>query len=332
MASPSPARVFETLRAFQETGALRTAIELGVFTAIAEGARTAAEIASKCGASERGTRILCDCLAVSELLTKTDGKYDNTPDSNLFLNRHSPAYMGTVADFISSPEMMNGFLGTLTDCVRKGGTMLPDEGSVSHENPLWINFARSMAPLMAPAAAGIAAHLPAAGPLKVLDIAAGHGMFGIAVAKRNAQAEITAVDWAPVLEVATENAAKAGVSARHKTIAGSAFDVEFGSGYDVVLLTNFLHHFDVPTCEGLLRKIHSALKPGGKVVTLEFVPDENRISPPVPARFAITMLFSTVKGDAYIFKELDSMLRHAGFESNVQHLLETQQSVIISTK
>jgi ubiquinone/menaquinone biosynthesis C-methylase UbiE len=189
-----------------------------------------------------------------------------------------------------------------------------------------------MAPITVPSANAIAGLLPANGPLKILDLAAGHGMYGINIVRLNPDAEITALDWASVLEVARENAEKAGVSARYRTIAGSAFDVEFGSDYDAILVTNFLHHFDAPTNEQLLRKVHAALKPGGKAVTLEFVPDGDRVSPRIPARFAVTMLFTTQHGDAYTFRELDAMLRNAGFRSSVQHVIETQQSVIVSTK
>jgi precorrin-6B methylase 2 len=324
--------IFETLRAFQETGALKTAIDLGVFTAIAEGASTAKDIAEKCAASERGIRILCDTLTTSGLLNKREGQYENTSDTALFLNRHSPCYMGGVADFICGPELMAGFLQSLTDAVRKGGTVLPGEGTVSTENPIWVKFARTMAPITIPSSRAIAGLLPSTGPLKVLDIAAGHGMYGIAVARANPEAEITALDWASVLEVAKENAAKVGVSARYRTIAGSAFDADFGSEYDVILITNFLHHFDAPTNELILRKVHAALKPGGQALTLEFVPNEDRVSPPSPARFAVTMLFTTQRGDAYTFHELEAMMRNAGFRSSEQHMLETQQSVIVSLK
>jgi ubiquinone/menaquinone biosynthesis C-methylase UbiE len=324
--------IFETLRAFQETGALKTAIELGVFTAIAEGASTAQSIAEKCAASERGIRILCDTLVTSGLLAKRDGQYENTSDTAIFLNRHSPAYLGGVADFLCRPEIISGFLQSLTDSVRKGGTVLPGEGTVSPENPIWVKFAHAMAPITVPSANAIAGLLPANGPLKILDLAAGHGMYGINIARLNPDAEITALDWASVLEVARENAERAGVSARYRTIAGSAFDVEFGSDYDAILVTNFLHHFDAPTNEQLLRKVHAALKPGGKAVTLEFVPDGDRVSPRIPARFAVTMLFTTQHGDAYTFRELEAMLRSAGFASSVQHMIETQQSVIVSTK
>lgn len=78
---------------------------------------------------------------------------------------------------------------------------------------------------------------------KVLDIAAGHGMYGVTIAKHNPNAEIFAVDWPRVLDVAKENAQAAGVAARYHTLPGNAFEVEFGKDYDLALLTGFLHHF-----------------------------------------------------------------------------------------
>src|SRR6202521_2459235 len=103
-----------------------------------------------------------------------------------------------------------------------------------------------MAPMQIPAAEAMAniRKADAGEKWKVLDIAAGHGMFGIALAKHNPNAEIYALDWARVLDVASENAAAAGVAARHHRIPGNAFEVDFGTGYDIVLLTNILHDFD----------------------------------------------------------------------------------------
>jgi ubiquinone/menaquinone biosynthesis C-methylase UbiE len=167
--------------------------------------------------------------------------------------------------------------------------------------------------------------------LKILDIAAGHGLFGINFATRNKQAEVTALDWKAVLEVAKENAQTAGVSDRYSTIEGSAFDVEFGSGYDLVLLTNFLHHFDPPTCESLLRKVGAALADGGRVVTLEFVPNEDRVTPPDAASFSVMMLTTTPSGDAYTFSELERMFANAGFSRSTLHPLPpTIQQVVVS--
>jgi SAM-dependent methyltransferase len=320
------------LHAFQETAALKSAIELGVFTAIGNGAATPAAIAHQCEASERGIRILCDVLVTSGLLIKHNGQYENTPDTSIFLSRGSPAYMGGVTEFLCDPAFTELIFQNLTACVRKGGTLMDGEGTVSDDNRVWVKFARAMAPITVPASQFIASQLPTSGPLKVLDIAAGHGMYGIAIARRNRDADITALDWEAVLEVAQEHAAAAGVAERMHLLPGSAFDTDFGTGYDVILLTNLLHHFDVDACESLLAKAHAALKPGGRLFTLEFVPNDDRVSPRIPARFALTMLFSTAHGDAYTFAEYEAMLRKAGFSQSAIHLLDTQQSVIISTK
>jgi len=331
--SPTPARIFETLNAYQRTGALRAAIELDLFTAIAEGGKTVAEIAERVDASEKGARVLCDYLCVMEFLTKSGSEYELSPDSALFLNRHSPAYMGTAAQFLGEIERLSGYFNDVAAAVRKGGTTMPGDGTIEPENPLWVTFARSMAPMMRPPSEAIAKLIdaPAGRNWKVLDIAAGHGMFGIAVAKQNPNARIVATDWAAVLEVARENAEKAGVSERYSLLPGSAFEVEFGTGYDVVLLTNFLHHFSVSTCEGLLEKIRAAMKPDGIVVTLEFIPNEDRISPPVDAGFSMMMLASTPEGDAYTFTQLESMFRQAGFSlSELHELLPLPQRVVLS--
>ena len=173
-----------------------------------------------------------------------------------------------------------------------------------------------MAPMMVPAAEAIADLVASStsGPLKVLDIAAGHGLFGITIAKRNLRAEIVALDWKNVLTVAEENARAAQVSDRYRTLAGDVFKIGLGDGYDLALVTNFLHHFDQPTCTTFLRRVHQALKPGGRVAVLEFVPNPDRVSPPFPARFALTMLAETPGGDAYTFDELRKQLEDAGFQ------------------
>ena len=133
-----------------------------------------------------------------------------------------------------------------------------------------------------------------------------------------------------VLKVARENAAAAGVSDRYRTLPGSAFEVNFDGPYDVVLLTNFLHHFDVATCEGLLKRLHAATRPDARVAVLEFVPNDDRVTPPNDAMFALTMLATTGHGDAYTHKEFDSMLRNAGFaRSALIELSPLPQRVVV---
>jgi 2-polyprenyl-3-methyl-5-hydroxy-6-metoxy-1,4-benzoquinol methylase len=320
--------------AFQETEALKAAIELDIFTFIAEGANTAKTLAARAGTSERGVRILCDYLTTKLFLTKKGEHYALTEESAVFLNRHSPACLATMIDFLASPWSRKNF-GALAEAVRKGGTASETGDHTKAHEEIWVNFARSMAPLTIPSAEFIAALTGAAEgqPLKVLDIAAGHGMYGITVARRNPHAQIIAVDWPAVLEVAKQNAIKFGVADRHTTKPGSAFETDFGEGYDCVLMTNILHHFDIPTCKKLIRRVHSALKPSGKVITLEFVPNEDRVSPPMAAAFSLVMLAGTDAGDAYTFAEYEKMFRSAGFTKTTLHPVpEMPQQVLLSEK
>lgn len=332
--APSPALLLDTLGAYQRTAVLKAAIDLDLFTAVAEGNTTAPALAQRCDVSERGARTLSDFLVVSGFLIKQGREYRLTPDSAVFLDRRSPAYAGSITDFLLSPHITDSFKD-VTAIVRKGGTVLPEGGSVAPEHPMWVRFARAMAPAMRLPAQLLANLAPVAPdrPAKVLDIAAGHGVYGIAFAQQYPNVEVVALDWPNVLEVAEENAQAAGVAERFRTLPGSAFTVEYGSGYDLVLLTNFLHHFDPPTCETLLRKVHAALAPGGRVATVEVVPNEDRVSPPFAATFSMMMLGTTPSGDAYTFSELEAMFANAGFSRSERHPLPpSPHDAIISWK
>jgi SAM-dependent methyltransferase len=326
--------LFGTLAAYQRTGAFKAAIDLDLFTAIAEGKDSTAALASRCAAAERGVRILCDTLTAMGLLTKQAGRYGLAPGADVLLDRRSPTYVGSAATFVASPQLMEPFM-RVADAVRRGGTVIGDEGTLAAEHPIWVEFARAMGPLAAVTGRLLANLLraDAAPPWKVLDIAAGHGEFGVALAQANSKAQIVALDWANVLAVAEETARKAGVIDRFRKLPGSALDVDFGDDYDLVLLTNFLHHFDPAGCERVLRKVHGALKPGGRAVTVEFVPNEDRVSPPEAATFSLTMLVTTPGGDAYTFAELERMMRNAGFaRSELHELPPSFHRVVISTK
>ena len=331
---PNPIPIFEAFNAYQQTEALKAALELDLFTAVAQSDGSVGDIARRCGAAERGARILCDLLTIHGFLVKSGGRYGVTPDSAAFLVRTSPAYLGGAVEFLLSNELVQGFR-SLTAAVRKGGTALSAEGTMEQQHPVWVKFARVMGPVVGVTAPAVAelADPRADRPIRVLDIAAGHGRFGIALAQRNPQAQIVAQDWAAVLEVAQQHARAAGVQARYRLLPGDAFQVDLGEGYDVALLTNFLHHFDPPTCERLLQRVARALKPGGVAATLEFVPNPDRVTPPPAARFAAVMLATTASGDAYTLDEYQAMFRNAGFARSTPHPLpESPQSVILSVR
>lgn len=320
---PTPEVIFETLTAYQNSAVLQGAIELDIFTAVTQGADQAESLARNCSADPRGMRILCDYLTIRGFLSKSGDRYSLTPVSAAFLDRNSPTYMGGISDFLRSGRLRQAF-ADVAAAVRKGGTVLEEGGTVSHENPIWQKFARGMAPVARFSAELLADCLQVeqAGPCKILDVAAGHGLYGITLARRNPQAEVFAADWPGVLQAAAENAQSEGVSDRHHLIPGSAFETDFGEGYDLVLLTNFLHHFGKPACVSFLEKVRRALKPGGRAATLEFVPNDDRITPAREAAFSLTMLCTTPAGEAYTFAEFDEMFRQAGFRTSEIHALE----------
>jgi 2-polyprenyl-3-methyl-5-hydroxy-6-metoxy-1,4-benzoquinol methylase len=332
---PSPVQIFNTIQGYQRAFALKAAVDLDLFTAIAKGSRTVVEIAKNCNAAERGIRIMSDALVVMGFLTKSGNSYSLTPDTAFFLDSRSPAYLGLAFSFLLHPSQLAHFehLGT---AARMGGTA-DEQGTLAPDDPIWVEFAKGMAPMMMPAALTMAGLL--AGELisrpstKILDIAASHGLFGITIAQKLPKAHIYALDWANVLEVARDNAAKQGLADRYHLLPGSAFDVDYGTGFDAVLITNLLHHFDPSENEKMLKKAHAALNPGGQVLILEFVPNDDRVSPPVPAMFSLTMLGSTPKGDAYTLAEYAKMCHNAGLETPRLVPLEPMpQSLVVARK
>lgn len=332
MPAPSPALFFDAVNGYQRTEALRAAVELDLFTAVAAGSQTAAALAASCGAAERGVRILADYLVIAGFLQKAGDRYALTPDSATFLDRRSPAYLGGAVEFLLSPTLRDCF-ARLPAAVRKGGTVASAEGTVSPDNPVWVPFARAMGAVMRQPAELLAGLLDGepGRPLRVLDVAAGHGLFGLAVARRHPGTTVTALDWPAVLAVAAENAAREGLADRHRLLPGDAFTLDWGGPYDVVLLTNFLHHFDLPACERLAGKAFAALAPGGRAVTLEFVPEPDRVTPPATAGFALTMLATTAGGDAYTFAEYERVFAAAGFARSEFHPLPpTAQQAVVS--
>jgi 2-polyprenyl-3-methyl-5-hydroxy-6-metoxy-1,4-benzoquinol methylase len=178
-----------------------------------------------------------------------------------------------------------------------------------------------MAPIAQPVAAFAAAALKvkSAGPIQVLDIGAGHGWYGLAIAAQNPAAQIFALDSPLVLEIAIENARQVGAAGRYHPIPGGALDADFGGPYDLVIAGNVAHHLDSAANVRLFEKSRAALKPSGRLVIIDFVPNPDRVSPAPDASFALTLLATSASGDVYTLNEYSDMLRAAGFQ-RVRHL------------
>lgn len=326
---PWPHPVFDTTFGYLRTAAITAAVKLDIFTLIGAGSATVDALANKTAASPRGLRILCDYLTTLDLLQKQDTQYRLAPAARRYLDRASPFALASCIDFMAAPEMVALALNDPVAYVSHGGS----DGLtlVAPDHPVWVRFARAMAPFSIHVAKRVAAWVAALPqlPCTVLDVAAGHGLFGIEVARAISGAAVTAIDWAPVLSVARENVAAAQLNDRVHFVEGNAFEVEWGGRYDLILLPNLLHHFGHDECVALLRKAKANLSGSGRVLAVEFVPNPDRVSPPLPATFAFVMLATTPHGDAHTIEDYDLIARAAGFRGATARALSPTASTLV---
>jgi SAM-dependent methyltransferase len=317
MTELNPTWLLDEFRAFERTLALRTAIEMDLFTRIGAGANTIRALSAAAGASERGLRALCDYLTIQGHLLKQGARYSLTLNARLYLTTASPAYLGSAVKFLASDATVAAFC-RLRRTVERGAASAQNvdgPGSPDFVELDWVEYARSMAPLAQATAqfAATALARDSAGPIQVLDLGAGHGLYGLAIAAQNPEAHIFALDAPRVLEIALENARQAGVAGRYHPIPGDAFEAGFGGPYDLVLAANLAHHLDEGANVRLFQKTRVALKPTGRIVLIEWVPNADRVSPSPDAAFALTVLATSARGAIYTLKEYSHMLRAAGF-------------------
>ena len=310
--TPDPGRVLGMITGFEQTAAMLAALSVGLFTAVAEGAGSVDALSASIGCPKRATRILADVLCAHGLLIKTRGVYGLARDAALYLDRRSAAYIGDAARFLASPQKLALCLEDPEGWMRRGGPA--HEANTAANAEVWVDFARGMGPMMAPTAEALVKALKANGLAvrRILDVAAGHGLFGVEMAKAFPEASVVALDWAAVLEVAKATAAAAGVDGRFETLVGDAFTTPLGHNYDLILIPNFLHHFDRATCVGFLSRAADALTPKGRVAIVEYVVDEERISPPAAALFTFSMLAATPGGETYTPDRADRDVRRGG--------------------
>jgi len=301
-------KVWETARAFQASRILLTGFELGVFATLGDNAMTSAEVASKIGADPRAADRLMDALVVLGLLTKEEGKFRNSGEARETLVPGKPTYAGGALGHVIS---LWKSWSTLTDAVRKGTSVFKheDEARAEFVKPFIaaMHFnASNLAPI-------ILKQIDLTGVRRVLDVGGGSGAYSIAFCK--ASPEITSVifDLPDVVPLTNEYAAKAGVADRISTVTGDFNTDNLPVGFDLAFLSQILHSNSPDENERLMRKVGTALNPGGQIVVQEFVVDEDRISPPGPVFFSLNMLVGTKAGDTYTEKEIGSWLDGAGF-------------------
>ena len=312
----APTRLLQFSWGFAVPLMIDAAVRNGLFDALDRGPRTAAALAAEKAISERGARAVLNALTSVELLSKDgEGRYALTPESAHFLVSASPSYLGGVFRHASA-ELMPRWLA-LDEIVRTGGPLRhadDESGSAAH----FRDFVEDIMPLSFPPARALADVLVAdhgESPMRVLDVAAGSGVWGIALAQRWPRARVTAVDYAQVLDVAQSVAARFGVGDRIEMRAGDMFEVDFGDGYQAALLGQVLHSVGEVRSRTLLAKVFRALAPGGVIAIAEFLVDEARAARTNALIFAVNMLVNSKVGDTFSFPEIAAWLTQAGFEN-----------------
>jgi ubiquinone/menaquinone biosynthesis C-methylase UbiE len=286
--------------------ALAVGVQLGVFTHIAEGRNTAASVASAAQASERGTRMLLDALTAFQLLAKKGDVYSLTPLSAEFLVRGKPNYTG----FILETDRMWESWSHLGEVVRTGKPLARVESQADAE-AFFPTLVRSLHVTNSEPARRAAKVLTGT---RVLDVACGSGIWGIAFAEAHPDAHVTANDFPGVLPVTREFVARHGLDSRFDYLEGDLKTTEYGENrFDVAILGNIVHSEGERSSKALFAKLFRALAPGGQLAIVDMVPNDERTGPPFPVLFALNMLLHTEEGDVYTLAEYTRWLKEAGF-------------------
>jgi len=312
----TPARLLQFAWGFAVPLMIDAAVRRRLFDALDRGPKTAAALAAETGIFERGARAVLNALTSVELLSKDpEGRYSLTPESALFLVSAKPSFLGGVFRH-ASVDLIPRWLA-LNEIVRTGAPARDVDGAAGGAAHFH-GFVEDIFPLSYPAARALAdALVSEAGdaPLRALDVAAGAGVWGVALAQRSPRVRVTAVDWPQVLDATRRVARRFGVDDRLETRAGDLFEVDFGGDYQIATLGHILHSFGPSRSRALLAKVRQALAPGGVIVIAEFLVDEARAAQTNALIFAVNMLVNTEEGDAYSFSEIAGWLKEAGFEN-----------------
>lgn len=293
---------------------IETAVHERVFDVLDSGPKTVDQVSKETGTPERGLRMIMNALAGVNLLSKDDQqRYSLTEESSAFLVSSKPSFFGGLFKHISS-QLLPKWI-QLPEIVHNGrpatAVNSQDEGA-----EFFAQFVADIFPMSYPSATTLAKHLnlaSAAETLRVLDIAAGSGVWGIALAQASPRVRVTAVDWPRVLEVTKQMTQRFGLADRYEYVAGDIGEVDFGSGYNIATLGHILHSEGAPRSRKLLRKLFDALAPGGTIAIAEFLVNNDRSGPPQGLIFAVNMLVNTDDGDTYSFEEIAAWLKEAGF-------------------
>lgn len=327
----NPEKLMQLSMAYHNSRTLAVAVQFAVFSHLAAGRKTAADVAKAVGASERGMRMLLDALTGLQLLTKSGPQYHLTPAAAKYLVRESKDYMGALLEEDSLWQTWTH----LKDAIRTGKPPRQVERQSEAEAffPTLIHSLHVMNREPAQRTAQVLGAGKSRQGLQVLDVACGSGVWGIAVAEADTSATVTFQDFPGVLEHTRRFVQRHGLEKRARYLSGDLKQVDFGAGlYDVALLGNIVHSEGEASTRELFRKLHRAMKPQGQVAVIDMIPNDDRSGPPYPLLFALNMLVNTEHGDTYTLAEYRRWLTEAGFAQVETADIGSHSPLIIARK
>ena len=322
-----PEDLLLTIRGFQESRAILTAIELNIFAAVGDGA-TASQVAAKLSTNPRSTEMLLNALTSMGMLTKAEATFRTTPVTAQFFGGKSPD--DARAAMMHTANLWHRW-STLTDCVRSGTSAGRQESAGSGAD--WtISFiaamhrnARARAPHVVQAVGVQSLH-------KMLDVGGGSGAYSIAFAQANTSLQVELLDLPDVLPIAQRHIDQAGLAQHIKTRPGDLRTDPLGEGFDLILISAICHMLGPDENRDLLKRAHAALAPHGRVVISDFVLESDKTSPKQAALFALNMLVGTRDGSTYSENEYAAWLREAAFQNITRVSLPGPANLMIATR
>ncbi len=291
---------------------LEAAIRNRVFDVLDTGSKTVPEVATATGASVRGLTAIMNVLVGLQFLAKDANEaYSLTPESAAFLVSTKPSFQGGFLRHASS-QLIPKWL-EINEVVATGkpahSVNQQDAGS-----EFFKEFVVDIFPMSYPSAQTLAKSLNLdSQPTSVLDLAAGSGVWGIAIAQASPNVRVTAVDWPDVIPTTQKTVARFNLTDRFSYIPGDLLSADFGTGHNVATLGHILHSEGEDRSRQLLAKVFDALAPGGTIAIAEFLVNADRTGPVNGLFFAVNMLINTDTGNTYSFEEISSWLTEAGF-------------------
>jgi hypothetical protein len=333
MSHPTPDAILQLGTGFWASKTLLSAVELGLFTELAAaGPLDAEELRVKLGLHERSARDFFDALVALQMLEREDGRYRNTPETDLFLDRNKPSYQGGLLEMLNA--RLFGFWNNLTEGLRTGDPQNEAKAggnlfeAVYSDPGLLRGFARAMtASSMGPAMV-MAQAFPWDRYKTVIDIGCAEGCLPVQVAQAHPHMGGGGFDLEPIRPLFDDYVAAAGLQDRLTFHAGDFFADDLPHA-DVLVMGKILHDWDLDEKRQLLEKAHAALPDGGALIVYESLIDDDRRENVFGLLMSLNMLIETPGGFDYTGADCQGWMRDAGFgETYVQHLLGPTSMVV----